>query len=185
MLVVALLSFVGITVDDTRTARVMEPAPLQQIVAKAGRIPVRNFDATRCKALADLSQKAAPTFTQMPNGDWECNSLLEFPETGRTPSLFIQIRGNKDGRWTYFRLKLNFGSPLSRQILSERALSVIHMLIGDRTPMKDLTAKLAAGQEFESALAGAKVRYKQEGMDKSRFNLFGTNSPGFSKGIAE
>ena len=185
MLIVALLSLVGITMNDVQTVRVIDSPPLQQIAAKEGRISIHNFDAVRCKAVADLSQKAPPTFTQMPSGDWECNSLLEFPETGRTPSLFIQIRGNKDGRWTYVRLKLNFGSPLSRQVLSERAVSVMHMLIGDRTSVKDLPAKLAAGQEFESTVAGAKVRYKQEGMDKSRFNLFGTNSPGYSKGIAQ
>ncbi|MDQ1196828.1 DUF6030 family protein [Agrobacterium sp. SORGH_AS 787] len=185
MLIVALLSFVGITMGDTRTAQVVDSAPFQQVAAKEGRMSIRNFDAARCKALADLSQKEAPTFTQMPSGEWECNSLLEFPETGRTPSLFIQIRGNKDGRWTYFRLKLNFGSSLSRQTLSERAVSIIHLLIGERTSTTDLATSLAAGQEFESTIAGAKVRYKQEGMDKSRFNFFGTNSPGYSKGIAE
>lgn len=185
MLIVAFLSFVALSMNDSLTVRVTTPAPAQQTAAKEGRIPIRTFDAARCRGLSDLSQKNPPTFMQSESGDWECNSLLEFPETGRTPSLFIQIRGNKDGGWTYFRLKLNFGSPLSRQILNERAISVVKILIGNETPIKDLAAKLAAGQEFESTLAGAKLRYKQEGMEKSRFNLFGTNSPGFSRGVAQ
>lgn len=185
MLIVAFLSFVALSMNDGQTAQVTDPILPQQTAAKEGRLPVRIFDAARCRGLSDLSQKSPPTFMRAESGDWECNSLLEFPETGRTPSLFIQIRGNKDGPWTYFRLKFNFGSPLSHQILGERATSVIKMLIGNETPTKDLAARLAAGQEFESTLAGAKLRYKQEGMEKSRFNLFGTNSPGFSKGVAQ
>ncbi|NTJ43927.1 hypothetical protein G6L28_15100 [Agrobacterium larrymoorei] len=132
------------------------------------------FDATRCRAIADLSSKSLPSFSSKDNGEWECTYLLEYPETGHAPSLFIQIRGFEPGQWKNFRLKLNFGSLLSRQVLGKRAANLVYMLVGEQTPIRQMDATLAEGREFELSFEGITLRYKRELFDTSRFNLFGT-----------
>lgn len=177
MLMISILSLALMPIDTaSATLRIASP-PLAQAASKGARLPAKAFDVARCLGMSDLSQKNRPVFQEGPNGEWECMSFLEFPETGHNPSIFIQIRGAKGESWSTFRLKLNFGSLLSSQSLSERAVDIIEALIGDRTPMEELRAKLAARQEFETSIAGVGLRYRQEGMDPTRFNLFGSNIP--------
>lgn len=145
------------------------------LVSASDSAPV--FDAAHCRAIADLSAKNPPSFTAKENGEWECTYLLEYPETGHTPSLFIQVRGVEPGKWTSFRLKLNFGSLLSRQVLGMRAANLVYTLTGEQTPIRQLDAVLAEGREFELSFDTINLRYRQERMDTARFNLFGANTP--------
>ena len=135
-----------------------------------------SFNATRCRGIADISSKSPPLFQVRENGEWECTYLLEYPETGHSPSLFIQIRGVHADRWSSFRLKLNFGSLLSRQVLGGRAAAIIYTLIGDQSPLRELDVTLALGREFDISFGGVSLRYKKEAFDTSRYNLFGGNS---------
>lgn len=177
MLMISVLSLALTPIDTAKaTLRIASPPPIQA-VSKGARLPAKTFDASRCRGISDLSQKKPPVFQEGANGEWECTSFLEFPETGHAPSIFVQIRGAKGESWSTFRLKLNFGSPLSRQSLSEKAVAIIESLIGDRTQLEELRTRLAARQEFESSIAGIGLRYRQEGMDPTRFNLFGKNIP--------
>lgn len=137
-----------------------------------------NFDAARCRGIAELTTQTPPMFIQKENGEWECSYMLEYPETGHSPSVFVQIRGIEPGVWSSFRLKLNVGSLLSRQVLGNRAANLVYELIGDQMPMRELGAVLAAGQEFELSFDGVKLTYRQERFDKMRYNLSGTNAPG-------
>ncbi|QCI99378.1 DUF6030 family protein [Agrobacterium larrymoorei] len=151
----------------------------------AAATPGPKFDAARCRGIADLSSKAQPMFQQKENGEWECSYLLDYTETGHTPSVFIQIRGVEPGRWSSFRLKLNFGSILSRQALGGRAASIVYTLIGDQTPLRELGVTLAGGRDFELLFNGMSLKYKQERFDKTRFNLSGTNAPNPNKETTE
>jgi hypothetical protein len=136
------------------------------------------FDEMKCRRIADLSSPSRPVFIQKPDGEWECSYQLEYSETGHTPSVFLQIRGFEPGVWSSFRLKLNFGSLLSRQVLGDRAASLVYALIGDQTPMRELSVTLGAGREFEASFESITLRYRQERFDATRYNLSGTNRSG-------
>ncbi|MDQ1194385.1 DUF6030 family protein [Agrobacterium sp. SORGH_AS 787] len=135
-----------------------------------------SFTAARCRSIADISSKVQPLFQVKENGEWECTYLLEYPETGHSPSLFIQIRGVHPERWSSFRLKLNFGSLLSRQLLGGRAAAIVYTLIGDQSPLRELDVTLALGRQFDISFSGITLRYKQEAFDASRYNLSGGNA---------
>ncbi len=164
--------------DVGRTAAVLPVLPqspsVQLVQLNAPREAVADFNALRCKGIGDLSSPNKPVFTEKGNGEWECTYLQEYPETGHTPSVFLQIRGVEAGVWSSFRLKLNFGSLLSRQVLGTRAANLVYTLIGNDTPMRELDVTLAAGREFEIAFGGITLKYLQERMDQTRFNVFGT-----------
>jgi hypothetical protein len=134
------------------------------------------FTAARCRGIADISSKVRPLFQVKENGEWECTYLLEYPETGHSPSLFIQVRGVHPEQWSSFRLKLNFGSLLSRQVLGGRAAAIVYTLIGDQSPLRELDVTLALGREFDLSFSGITLRYKQEAFDASRYNLYGGNA---------
>ena len=142
---------------------------------------VPSFDEMKCRRIADLSSPSRPVFIEKPDGEWECSYQLEYTETGHTPSVFLQIRGFEPGVWSSFRLKLNFGSILSRQVLGDRAASLVYALIGDQTPMRELSVTLGAGHEFEASFEGITLRYRQERFDTTRYNLSGTNRSGRSE----
>ena len=135
------------------------------------------FDETKCRRIADLSSPSRPVFTEKPDGEWECSYQLEYSETGHKPSVFLQIRGFEPGAWSSFRVKLNFGSLLSRQVLGDRAASLTYALIGDETPMRELAVTLGAGREFEASFGGITLRYRKERFNESRFNLSGARVP--------
>ncbi|WP_320201890.1 DUF6030 family protein [Agrobacterium sp. rho-13.3] len=139
-------------------------------------VPVPSFNRQRCRGIADLSLASRPVFTERENGGWECVYVLEYSETGHSPSVFVQIRGLKAGTWSSFRLKLNFGSILSRQVLSARAAALVHALIGNREPIKGLAAELAEGHDFDRSFNRITLKYRQERLDNSRYNLTGVNA---------
>ncbi|MDQ1184611.1 DUF6030 family protein [Agrobacterium larrymoorei] len=145
--------------------RVLEPPELKS-----------SFNAARCRGIADISSKTQPLFQLKENGEWECTYLVEYHETGHSPSLFIQVRGSDTNRWNSFRLKLNFGSLLSRQVLGGRAAAIVYTLIGDQSPLRELDMTLALGREFELSFSGITLRYKQEAFDASRYNLSGVQA---------
>lgn len=149
-------------------------AGVDYVQSQAAPSSTPNFAAFQCSSIADLSASSRPVFTKTDNGDWECSSMLEYSETGHTPSLFIQIRGIEPGVWSSFRVKLNFGSLLSRQVLGARAANLIHLLVGTNTPLRDLEGVLASGRELEITFDDVTLKYRQERLDPNRFNLFGS-----------
>lgn len=132
------------------------------------------FDEKRCLAIADLSATEKPAFIGQDTGEWQCTYVIDYAETGHKPSLFLQIRGVEPGVWSNFRIKLNFGSLLSRQVLAARATTIVSSLIGTNMPLKDLEVVLASGQDLEIAFGEATLKYKQERGDTNRYNLFGS-----------
>jgi hypothetical protein len=150
-------------------------APNRLVRISAPNSEAPRFDATRCRGIADLSNTSRPVFIEKSDGQWECSYLLEYHETTHNPSVFIQIRGIQAGIWSSFRVKLNFGSLLSRQVLGARAAALIYALIGDKTPARDLATSLAAGRDFEISFDSIVLKYKRERFDDARYNFTGTN----------
>ncbi len=178
MLVAAILSLLLVGGDAglaTTSGAQVTPA-VQQAQQDTSTSPASSFNAPRCQGMADLSSPNRPVFIEKQNGEWECTYLLEYSETGHSPSVFIQIRGVAAGTWNSFRLKLNFGSLLSRQVLATRAASLVNSLFGTKTPLTDLDGMLASGREFELTFDGVTLKYRQERMDENRFNLFGSQN---------
>ncbi|UHS63249.1 hypothetical protein HRR99_16745 [Agrobacterium vaccinii] len=160
-------------------------AILQHVQSTPSASTTPAFTAAQCHGIADLSTKSRPVFTQRDNGEWECSYMIEYKETGHTPSLFLQIRGTESGIWSNFRLKLNFGSLLSRQVLGARAANLVYLLVGTNTPVKDLDAVLASGRDLEMSFDGVTLKYKQERLDTNRFNLFGSRTPVVERKLPE
>lgn len=159
-------------------AEVSLAQPVTDVTAPTPAAPVTpGFDETKCRRIADLSSPSRPVFTEKPDGEWECSYQLEYSETGHKPSVFLQIRGFEPGAWSSFRVKLNFGSLLSRQVLGDRAANLTYALIGDETPMRELAVTLGAGREFEASFGGITLRYRKERFNESRFNLSGARVP--------
>ena len=82
-------------------------------------------------------------------------------------------------------MKLHFSSTFSRQIVCERAGSVIEALVGRNMVVKGIGKRLADTREFEEIMAGVRLKYLQEGVETNRFSLFGTNGGDFSNGAAD
>lgn len=145
---------------------------------KSGRLlgarPATRFDGNRCRGLADLGAGERPAFLARESGEWECSYLIDYPETSHQPSVFVVIRGVKAEVWSNFRLKLNFGSVLSRQELASQAAQLVQAIVGERIHVKDLAAMLAAQKDFTIAFGNIEFVYKRERMDETRFNLTGT-----------
>ncbi len=57
-----------------------------------------------------------------------------------------------------FRLKLNFGSVLSRQELDVSGCQLVQAIVGERIHVKDLAAMLAAQKDFTIAFGQYRVR---------------------------
>ncbi|MCJ8521140.1 hypothetical protein ABID21_004220 [Pseudorhizobium tarimense] len=108
--------------------------------------PHPDFDEADCRSLALLSQTSVPEFRSYVNGGWECSYLLEFPETGLSSSVFIQVRGDVYGAWSNFRIKLNFGSHLSRQNLASVTVGLVDRLAGLGVSNKDALQQALARQ---------------------------------------
>ncbi len=159
----------GMSADIRRVA-----AAADYIQIQAGPEPSPHFGASQCRSIADLSASSRPVFNTAENGEWECSYQLEYSETGHTPSLFIQIRGIEPGVWSSFRIKLNFGSLLSRQVLGARAANLVNLLVGTNNPLGNLEAVLATGRELEITFDDVTLKYQQERLDPNRFNLFGS-----------
>lgn len=134
------------------------------------------FDEKRCLAIAELSAPEKPVFTAQDTGDWQCTYVIDYAETGHKPSLFLQIRGMEPGVWSNFRIKLNFGSVLSRQVLGARAANIVYSLLGTNMPLKELEVVLASGLDMEIAFGSVTLKYRQERGDTNRYNLFGTRA---------
>lgn len=134
------------------------------------------FDEKRCLGIADLSSPEKPVFTTHDTGEWQCTYVIDYAETGHKPSLFLQIRGVEPGVWNNFRIKLNFGSVLSRQVLAARAANIVYSLLGTNMPLKDLEVVLASELDMEIAFGEATLKYRQERGDPNRYNLFGTRT---------
>lgn len=180
MLVVAVISLFLLGGDAARTAAMGDPhadAMVHNIQSAPSIGMAPTFTAAQCQSIADLSATSRPVFIQKNNGEWECSYLIDYAETGHTPSLFLQIRGMEPGIWSNFRLKLNFGSLLSRQVLGARAANLVYLLVGPNIPIKDLDAVLASGRELEMSFDSVTLKYKQERVDTNRFNLFGSHKP--------
>jgi len=188
MLVVAVISLILLSGDMARSAVMKNPQgdpSLQHIQSTPSDNTTPTFTAAQCHGIADLSTTSRPVFTQRDNGEWECSYMIEYKETGHTPSLFLQIRGTESGIWSNFRLKLNFGSLLSRQVLGARAANLVYLLVGTNTPVKDLDAVLASGRDLEMSFDGVTLKYKQERLDTNRFNLFGSRTPVVERKLPE
>ncbi|MGV1871971.1 MULTISPECIES: DUF6030 family protein [Agrobacterium] len=180
-LIISLYLVSGSAQPGTADNKTRHPARVEHVQWK---VPPRNspsFAESQCRSIADLSVSSRPVFTVTENGEWECTYLIEYSETGHKPSLFIQIRGLDPGIWSSFRLKLNFGSPLSRQVLGAQAADLVYLLIGTNTPVRDLDAMLAAGRELEMTFDDVTLKYRQERTDSNRFNLFGSKKLGPEK----
>ncbi|WP_243257877.1 DUF6030 family protein [Rhizobium skierniewicense] len=134
------------------------------------------FDEKRCLGIAELSSSEKPVFTAYDTGEWQCTYVIDYAETGHKPSLFLQIRGVEPGVWNNFRIKLNFGSVLSRQVLAARAANIVYSLFGTNMALKDLETVLASGLDMEIAFGEASLKYRQERGDPNRYNLFGTRT---------
>lgn len=135
------------------------------------------FDQKRCIGFADLELADRPVFTQEEGGEWECSYLLEYPETSHRPSIFVLVRGVQAETWSSFRLKLNFGSVLSRQALATEAAFLVRTIVGQHIHVKELATMLAAQKDFTITLGRIELAYKRERLDETRFNLTGTEAP--------
>lgn len=78
--------------------------------------------------------------------------------------------------WSSFRLKLNFGSVLSRQALASQAASLVRVIVGEQIHVKELAKLLAAQKDFAITLGRIELVYKRERLDETRFNLTGTEA---------
>lgn len=135
------------------------------------------FDRADCQSLASLPQTSLPEYQSYENGGWECSHLLEFPETGFSSSVFIQVRGDVASVWTNFRIKLNFGSHLSRQNLASVTVGFVDRLVGLGVANKDaLEDALARQTAFTTSVDGVAMRYWQEPIDERRFHLMGSGN---------
>lgn len=188
MLVVPIFSLLflgGYPVQPTATSAVGPDALVHNIQFASSASAPQTFNASKCQSLADLSGISRPVFTQRENGEWECSYLMEYKETGHSPSLFLLIRGMEPNVWSNFRIKLNFGSLLSRQVLGARASNVIFRLVGTNTPLKDLGPMMASGRELEMSFDGIILKYQQERTDPNRYNFFGSLKPAVQKKLPE
>jgi hypothetical protein len=169
------LFLVGVSAQPGMDAALRRAAAAADYIqVQAAPSPTSHFGASQCRSIADLSASNKPVFITTENGEWECTYQLEYSETGHTPSLFIQIRGIEPGVWSSFRIKLNFGSLLSRQVLGARAANLVNLLVGTNNPLGNLEGVLATGRELEITFDDVTLKYQQERLDPNRFNLFGS-----------
>lgn len=184
-----LVLLLGVNITPAASEPLTTDAPIQQPAkpetAKSARSladapearSITRFDQRRCSGFTDLELADRPIFTQHEGGEWECSYLLEYPETSHRPSIFVLVRGVEAERWINFRLKLNFGSMLSRQALASQAAFMVRAIVGEHIRVKELATMLAAQKDFTVTLGKIELVYKRERLDETRFNLSGTAAP--------
>lgn len=136
--------------------------------------------AMLCTAMAEDGQET-PSLVTRDDGTWECSILREYAALDGGSSLFVQIRGVKDGSFSGFRIKFNLGAGGMTESLSDQASRLVTTAIRPLAVSADMTAalkqKLISQTDFQFLLGYYPVSFKQEISDATRFNLIVLNRP--------
>lgn len=125
----------------------------------------------RCNLLR--TQKGTqPTFTTS-DDDWECLIFEEFDNSSEPASFFIQARGGLPDTFRNFRLKFSLTNPLTETVVLNEAIAAMQRFDLPMAPETRayLAQKLTARTEFTSTSENYWMAFRQEIIDKRRYNL--------------
>lgn len=125
----------------------------------------------RCNFLR-TEKGTQPTFTTSED-DWECVIFEEFDTSPDPASFFIQARGGMPDTFRNFRLKFSLTNPLTETVVLNEAIAAIQRFDLPMAPETRayISEKLSARTEFTSTSENYWMSFRQEIIDKRRYNL--------------
>ncbi|MGK6312897.1 DUF6030 family protein [Neorhizobium sp. DT-125] len=133
-----------------------------------------------CNSIAEDGQET-PSLVTRENGGWECSSLREYAAPEGQSSLFVQIRGMRDGTFSGFRIKFNLGAGGMTAELGDQASRLVAAGIRPLAVSADMEAalkqKLMSQTDFYFLLGYYPIAFKREISEATRFNMIAANRP--------